>query len=190
MQAAPLIYRDIWLSGRAKAGLVRLLIQRRERAVEQGGCMDKARLIRASSGVDHDQFAVAIQLRKERMEALMSRYGIDTVMVSIPKIARAIGYSPATLYGYIKGGSFFLPYRVVNGSPMVAIDDLLEWLCSREVEVASRPRRTDSRKASAINVLESRDQDEMEDEEQSNPSQTDIETARMVARALAKIGNM
>jgi predicted DNA-binding transcriptional regulator AlpA len=73
----------------------------------------------------------ALRERRDLFLSMMQRMGINTLMVSIPTIARALGYSPATLYGYISRGTFFLPHRVVNGSPMVAIDDLVDWLTNR-----------------------------------------------------------
>lgn len=73
----------------------------------------------------------ALRDRRDLFFSMMQRMGINTLMVSIPTIARALGYSPATLYGYISRGTFFLPHRVINGSPMVAIDDLVDWLASR-----------------------------------------------------------
>ncbi len=88
--------------------------------------------------------------RAETIAVLAARLGLDSLLVSIPRTARALGYAPSTLYGYIAKGAFFLPCRMVNGSPMVVLDDLIDWLASRSGDamptagaVASRvgPRR-------------------------------------------------
>ncbi len=79
----------------------------------------------------------AMRERRDLFWSMMQRMGINTLMVSIPTIARTLGYSPATLYVYISRGTFFLPHRVVNGSPMVAIDDLVDWLASRRHDASS-----------------------------------------------------
>lgn len=94
--------------------------------------MDRKRFQSAVSNTQSDQSEAS---RHERFQLLLTRHGIDTAMISIPKVARVLGYAPATLYGYIKAGSFFLPYRVVQGSPMVAADDFLDWCSSRKCEV-------------------------------------------------------
>lgn len=72
--------------------------------------------------------------RRQRFESLISRFGINSIMMSIPSIAKALGLTPATLYGYIRSGKFFLPHRAVNGTLMVATDDFLNWCCSRDLE--------------------------------------------------------
>lgn len=95
--------------------------------------MDRKRFQSAVNNTESDQSGA---IRHERFQLLLTRHGIDTAMISIPKVARVLGYAPATLYGYIKAGSFFLPYRIVQGSPMVAADDFLDWCSSRECEVS------------------------------------------------------
>lgn len=131
--------------------------------------------------------------RRQQFEVLLAKHGIDTVMVSIPRIARALGYAPATLYGYIKNGDFFLPYRVVQGSPMVAVDDFINWCCSRELEVTpgnslgGRKQRVEqsAERKSASEITKA----EMDEEGKlSKRELIDQETSTVLARAMSRLG--
>lgn len=134
--------------------------------------------------------AFADDYRRRRASEWLVAHGIDTMMVSIPKIARAMGYSPATLYGYIKAGRFFLPHRLVNGSPMVALDHLLDWVCDKAREV----------RADAVPLAEPEDQVEpiehrmprrrnAEDPE-IGTSEIDRARRKMMERAIAKVDRL
>jgi predicted DNA-binding transcriptional regulator AlpA len=61
------------------------------------------------------------------MQSLMARLGLDSALVGVPKLARLLGMGASTLYAYIRVGTFFLPYRLVNGTPMVRVDDVIAW---------------------------------------------------------------
>jgi predicted DNA-binding transcriptional regulator AlpA len=87
---------------------------------------------------DDSAIEAATRDRRETIARLVASHGVDTLLVSIPRIARMLGYAPSTLYGYIKAGTFFLPYRLINGSPAIAVDDLVIWLSSRDAEIAPR----------------------------------------------------
>lgn len=69
------------------------------------------------------------------MESLMHRLGIDSALVGVPKLARAIGLGSSTIYAYMRDGRFFMPYRLVNGTPMVRVDDLVDWYLSPDFDV-------------------------------------------------------
>lgn len=73
--------------------------------------------------------------RVECLEIMMSKFGIDSVLIGVPKLARALGMGASTLYAYMRAGTFFVPYRMVNGTPMVKIDDFLDWYLSQERDV-------------------------------------------------------
>ena len=79
---------------------------------------------------------------KDFRERLRTEFGISSLVISIPTIARLLGVSPATLHGYIRKGSFFLPYRTVNKTPMVSVDDFVSWYRSGSDGMAVRARRS------------------------------------------------
>lgn len=137
------------------------------------------------SGVCNTESDQSGAIRRERFQLLLTRHGIDTAMISIPKVARVLGYAPATLYGYIKAGSFFLPYRVVNGSPMVAADDFLDWCSSRESEVSPQ---TTARKLDDESEVEHPDR---RGRRSVDEHRDDVETirAKMEARASARMNS-
>lgn len=142
--------------------------------------MDRKRFQSAVNNTESDQSGVS---RHERFQLLMTRHGIDTAMISIPKVARVLGYAPATLYGYIKAGSFFLPYRIVQGSPMVAADDFLDWCSSRECEVSPQAPANQQEEESEVDLPETRGRRSVDER------RADIETirAKMEARASARM---
>lgn len=71
----------------------------------------------------------------ECLDAVMRRFGIDSALIGVPKLARALGMGASTLYTYMRCGTFFMPYRVVNGTPMVKVDDFIDWYLSSDGDV-------------------------------------------------------
>lgn len=67
---------------------------------------------------------------------LVKDFHIDAAFVGMPKLARILGCSAATLWSHIRKGSFFMPYRKVNGTLLVSVDDLARWYCSASGVVA------------------------------------------------------
>ncbi len=60
-------------------------------------------------------------------EALSRRHGLRSEFVGVGKLSKILGIAPATIYGHMRTGRFFLPYRLFNVSPMVSLDDLARW---------------------------------------------------------------
>lgn len=143
--------------------------------------MDRKRFQSAVNNTESDQSGIS---RLERFQLLLTRHGIDTAMISIPKVARVLGYAPATLYGYIKAGSFFLPYRIVQGSPMVAADDFLDWCSSRECEVTPQAPAT-QQEESEVDLPETRGRRSV-DERRDDAEKI---RAKMEARASARMSS-
>jgi predicted DNA-binding transcriptional regulator AlpA len=77
-----------------------------------------------------------VRSREAVLALLSSRFQIDALLVPVPKLARALGLSPSTVYAYMRQGTFFLPFRMVNTTPMVRLDDLVDWYL-REDTVAA-----------------------------------------------------
>lgn len=72
----------------------------------------------------------AFERRRARAREVMAReFRIDSALIDMPKLARIMGMSAATLYGHVRAGKFFMPCRVVNGRPLVTFDDLVDWYC-------------------------------------------------------------
>ena len=61
--------------------------------------------------------------------ARLKELGVEALVIGVPTIAKLIGSAPSTLYGHIKRKTFFLPVRELHGSPVVMVDDLLDWMC-------------------------------------------------------------
>ena len=78
----------------------------------------------------------AREAREERKRVfarmtLIQEFGLDSAFIGVPKLARILGLSPNTVWSYMRQGKFFMPYRKFNTSPVVCIDDLVEWYCGR-----------------------------------------------------------
>jgi hypothetical protein len=82
-----------------------------------------------------DGRAPAPTRKVECLDALMRRFGIDSALIGVPKLARALGMGTSTLYTYMRCGTFFMPYRMVNGTPMVKVDDFIDWYLSSDGDV-------------------------------------------------------
>ena len=96
------------------------------------------------AALDLQRQAPSARAAAERM--LAAQFHIDSLFVPVPKLARALGLSPSTIYGYIRDGKFFLPYRNFNKSPMVKFADLVDWYCSErssDVEAMEIPASSD-----------------------------------------------
>lgn len=63
--------------------------------------------------------------------SLIREFGLDSAFIGVPKLARILGLSPNTVWSYMRQGKFFIPYRKFNTSPVVCIDDLVDWYCGR-----------------------------------------------------------
>lgn len=133
---------------------------------------------------------LADDLRRQRSREWLVAHGIDTMMVSVPKIARALGYSPATLYGYIKSGTFFLPHRLVNGSPMVALDDLLDWVCDKAQDARPELHAPVLVEETEEGGARRRSKGRGSEGAASEPSEIDRARRRMMERAIAKVDRL
>jgi predicted DNA-binding transcriptional regulator AlpA len=67
---------------------------------------------------------------------LVRDFNIDSAFVDMPKLARILGCSAATLWAYIRKGEFFMPYRKIHGGLAVSVDDLAAWYSSATGVVA------------------------------------------------------
>lgn len=65
--------------------------------------------------------------RRSCLDMLMSRFGLDAALVSVPQLGKVIGMSKSTIYANVKAGRFFIPSRLLGASPMFTIDDVVTW---------------------------------------------------------------
>ena len=94
------------------------------------------------------------------LDALLLRSGIDSALIGVPKLSRVLGLGASTIYTYMRENRFFLPYRMVNATPMVKIDDLVDWYLCADAEISpaksaqSAPSKLESQvePALAVNV--------------------------------------
>ncbi len=111
---------------------------------------------------------------------LISEFHIESAFVGVAKLAKILGLAPTTIYGYMRAGKFFIPYRMFNTSPMVCIDDLVDWYCSRDDFFIGSAMPTNI--ARAVPCAEQPGRQRGEDED---PQQV---ADRIVANALAGMG--
>ncbi|MDY0747940.1 hypothetical protein SNE35_25790 [Paucibacter sp. R3-3] len=75
--------------------------------------------------------------------ARLKELGVEALVIGVPAIAKLIGSAPSTLYGHIKRKTFFLPVRELHGSPVVMVEDLLDWMCCSQRSTRSEDREVD-----------------------------------------------
>ena len=116
------------------------------------------------------------QARKTHVRMmLIQQFHVESAFIGVPKLAAILGLSPSTVWGYIRERKFFIPYRMFNKTPVVCIDDLVEWYCASDsmiTRAAAAPLEMPTAPASRAQTQSERD--------------SDIDDA--VARALASIG--
>lgn len=111
---------------------------------------------------------------------LVAEFGLEAAFVGVPKLARILGCSPTTIWSYIRQGKFFMPHRLVCGSPVVSVCDLAAWYCSTSEAISPRAR---SRWPSDAGGL-----DEPLEPKCSSSLAAPDETSKMVAEVLASMG--
>ena len=93
----------------------------------------------AESRTDHLGMGPAEAARSQARQYLVSQFHLDSAFVPVQKLSRVLGLSPSTIYGYMRQGKFFLPYRMFNTSPVVSLDDLVDWYVAGETVAACPP---------------------------------------------------
>ena len=76
--------------------------------------------------------------RRSCLDMLMSRFGFDAALVSVPQLAKAFGISKSNIYAQVRVGAFFIPHRMVGSSPTFTIDDVVSWYMKGQVNTALR----------------------------------------------------
>lgn len=105
---------------------------------------------------------------------LINDYRLSSAFIPVPKLALILGISPSTIWSHMRQQKFPIPYRMFNTTPMVCIDDLVDWYCAKDDLIF--PDETPPTTRSAKN--------EAEDERRRR----DAETDDIVANALASLG--
>ena len=97
------------------------------------------------------------------MDMCKERFGSDAALVSVPKLARVLGFARSTLYARIKAGNFFIAHRMIGDAPMVTLDALVDWylFCS---PVSGAPTACASNPAVGPEDVEARSRREREEE--------------------------
>ena len=112
-------------------------------------------------------------------ERLAKEFGLTAAFVGVAKLAAVLGIAPSTIYGHMRAGRFFLPYRMFNASPMVRVDDLAAWLGSPEGVVAAGEPRLGRQRAGRPSEKE---------ESSAEPRDSDARVDKIVAAALRSMG--
>lgn len=108
---------------------------------------------------------------------LINDYRLSSAFIPVPKLALILGMSPSTIWSHMRQKRFPIPYRLFNTTPMVCIDDLVDWYCAKDDLIFPG----DSRESPGARA---QPRDEMEEERQRLVAETDA----IVKGALAKLG--
>lgn len=58
---------------------------------------------------------------------LASAFCIESAFIGVPKLSRILGIATTTIHGYLRAGTFFIPCRLFNKTPMFSLDDVARW---------------------------------------------------------------
>lgn len=76
--------------------------------------------------------AATEQAERMRVKLMLVRdFKVQSAFINVTKLAQILGISPSTIWRQMRNRQFFIPYQIFNFTPMVCIDDLIEWYCSR-----------------------------------------------------------
>lgn len=72
------------------------------------------------------------EIRESKHQALLTkirvRFKLESELIQLPVLARIVGVKQATLYLHAREGHLFLPCLYINKTPLVRLDDLVEWM--------------------------------------------------------------
>lgn len=114
--------------------------------------------------------------RAELRARLQREFHIAALFIPVKTVASVLGLSPSTIYAYIRTDSFFLPYRLINKTPMIALDDLVEWCLRCSSPRCTPPFKTPSSLVSRVSPVNGNNQ----------PLSSGIERISAVDRAVAE----
>jgi predicted DNA-binding transcriptional regulator AlpA len=98
---------------------------------------------RASCAVDEDQ------MRAMRMW-YVTRFKLTSAFLGVSQLATILGMASSTIYTLMRAGRFFLPYRMMNASPRVWIDDLVAWHLSEVGAAQAFGQKPSRRRAASV----------------------------------------
>jgi len=105
---------------------------------------------------------------------LINDYRLSSAFIPVPKLALILGMSPSTIWSHMRQKRFPIPYRLFNTTPMVCIDNLVDWYCAKDDLIL--PDTAPAQRRSA--------KQEADDEDRRRSA----ETEDLVANALASLG--
>lgn len=127
--------------------------------------------------------------RNACMDMLKSRFGIDAALVSVPELARVLGFARSTLYARIKAGNFFIAHRVVGDAPMVTLDALVDWyLCGGAQPRAAISKWDDETMRARATANMGGERESNEKRNASGKRSRDRKVDDLVARAMDEVG--
>jgi predicted DNA-binding transcriptional regulator AlpA len=97
---------------------------------------------RAGYAVDEDQ------MQAMRMW-YVARFKLTSAFLGVSQLATILGMASSTIYTLMRAGRFFLPYRMMNASPRVWIDDLVAWHLSEAGAAQAFGQKPSRRRAAA-----------------------------------------
>ncbi|MGK5028810.1 helix-turn-helix transcriptional regulator [Janthinobacterium sp. MDT1-19] len=95
---------------------------------------------------DNPSLADIAEAERMRVKLMIIKdYQVESAFINVTKLARILGISASTIWRLIRNRQFFIPYQIFNFTPMVCIDDLVEWYCARDCLSALEAAETEAR---------------------------------------------
>jgi predicted DNA-binding transcriptional regulator AlpA len=79
----------------------------------------------------------------------VARFKLTSAFLGVSQLATILGMASSTIYTLMRAGRFFLPYRMMNASPRVWIDDLVAWHLSEAGAAQAFGQKPSRRRAAA-----------------------------------------
>jgi hypothetical protein len=76
---------------------------------------------------EEQKFDANAKALREARSWLASAFCIESAFIGVPKLSRILGIANSTIHGYLRAGTFFIPCRLFNKTPMFSLDDVARW---------------------------------------------------------------
>jgi hypothetical protein len=145
---------------------------------------EKTKKQQAESNIIHAASSSMAERDRAR-DMLAARYGIKSAFVRVGCLAEVLGMAEPTIYAHMRTGAFFMPFRRLNSTPVVKLDDLVEWYCAHDGSGGGDRRRD----ATIADSDFDRSKIEAAEPEKVRRALEREQKERMIARALSKMND-
>jgi hypothetical protein len=96
---------------------------------------------------------------------LQERYPSSPLLIPVRAVGEILGVPHRTIYGQVKRNTLFIPYRIINRTAMIDVEDLVRWYVDNpqpRQAIVTEPLPEDPFKKAILDLLNDRDSNPVE----------------------------